>query len=69
MVAHACKPSTWKAETGGLNVQGQSGLQRPCLKKQKAQNKTIKDLHLNVYRHIILPKGKNIPDVHQLVNG
>jgi hypothetical protein len=26
VVVHACNPSTWEAGTGGLRVQGQSGM-------------------------------------------
>ena len=40
MVAHACNPSTWEAETGGSQVHGQPlllsealrNLVRPCFK-------------------------------------
>ena len=46
MVAHACNPSAWKAETGGSKVRGQPqllsealcNLVRPCFKmKNKSQ--------------------------------
>ena len=40
MVAHACNPGTWEAETGGLQVQDQS--QQLC--KTLFQNKNKKKL-------------------------
>jgi hypothetical protein len=39
VVVHACNPSTWEADAGGLGVQAQPDyIVRPCLK----QNKTPK---------------------------
>lgn len=32
MVAHTCNPAIWEAEVGGLQVQGQNGQLRTCLK-------------------------------------
>ena len=49
MVAHACNPSTWEAETGGSQVRGQPqllsealrNLVRPCfkIKNKKTKNR------------------------------
>ena len=45
MMAHACNPSTWEAEIGGSQVQGQpqqcsealSNLVRPCFKTKNKE--------------------------------
>jgi hypothetical protein len=40
MVANACKLSTWEADAGGPQVQGQPGcVVRPCLKKRKERER------------------------------
>lgn len=37
MMSHACNPSIWEVEAGGLEVQGQLGYISLCPKKQKNQ--------------------------------
>jgi hypothetical protein len=39
-VVHLCNPSIWEAETGGLQVQGQSGLHSDML-SQKPKSSII----------------------------
>lgn len=35
VVVHTCYPNTWEAETGGLEVQNQSGLSIKTVQKAK----------------------------------
>lgn len=39
MMSHACNPSIWEVEAGGLEVQGQLGYIILCPKKQKQKKK------------------------------
>lgn len=41
MVAHACDPSPWEAVVGGLNVQGQPGLQREPLSQPSSRGNRV----------------------------
>lgn len=47
MMSHACNPSIWEVEAGGLEVQGQLGYIILCPKKQK-QKKT-KVIHAETF--------------------
>lgn len=41
MMSHACNPSIWEVEAGGLEVQGQLGYIILCPKKQKQKNQKL----------------------------
>jgi hypothetical protein len=54
MVAHAYKLSTWEVETGGLSVQGQSGLHNETLSqkpKTKQTKKSPEEKAVNIFKN------------------
>jgi hypothetical protein len=49
MVVHACNSSTWEAEVGGSQVQGQPALYRETLTLKKQKTPTLRILIGTIY--------------------
>jgi hypothetical protein len=41
MVAYTCNPSTWEAEAGGAQIQGQPWLQNEALLQKQKKNEVL----------------------------